>query len=78
MSSNQAGTEAPGAAGLKAVLLSPGYLKLLGLSGLIGIPVSLVAFGFVGLEHELQHWVWESLPDALGFSRAPWWWPLPT
>ena len=77
MASNQAGTEAPGAAGLKAVLLSPGYLKLLVLSGLIGIPVSLVAFGFVGLEHELQHWVWESLPDALDFSQAPWWWPLP-
>ncbi|MEY9874077.1 H+/Cl- antiporter ClcA [Streptacidiphilus sp. MAP12-33] len=88
MASNQAttepsaegqGQEAPGASQLKAVLLSPGYLKLLLLAALIGIPVSLVAFGFVSLEHELQHWIWESLPDALGYSsQPPWWWPLPT
>ncbi|PYC69162.1 chloride channel core [Streptomyces tateyamensis] len=60
------------------MLRSPGYLKLLLLAALIGVPVSLVAFGFLSLEHELQHWVWESLPDRLGFARAPWWWPLPT
>lgn len=35
------------------------------------------AFGFVALEHWTQHWVWESLPHALGHSAAPWWWPLP-
>jgi H+/Cl- antiporter ClcA len=69
--------ETPGAAQLKAVLLSPGYLKLLLLAAVVGIPVSLVAFGFVSLEHQLQHWVWESSPDALGYAVAPWWWPLP-
>ncbi|MFC1437434.1 chloride channel protein [Streptacidiphilus sp. N1-10] len=70
--------EATGAAQLKATLLSPGYLKLLLLAALVGIPISLVAFGFVSLEHELQHWVWESLPKALGYGVAPSWWPLPT
>ncbi|AUG82184.1 chloride channel core [Kitasatospora sp. MMS16-BH015] len=62
---------------LRRVLTSRGYLGMLGVSVLVGAPVSLAAFGFVGLEHELQHWVWESLPDAAGFDRAPWWWPLP-
>lgn len=63
---------------LRQVLTAPGTLRLLLLSALVGIPVSLVAFGFVSLEHELQHWVWESAPKALGFARAPWWWGLPT
>ncbi|MFE3500062.1 chloride channel protein [Kitasatospora sp. NPDC059160] len=62
---------------LREVLLHRGYLGLLLVAVLVGVPISLVAFGFVGLEHELQHWIWESLPDAAGFDRAPWWWPLP-
>ncbi|MEV7595887.1 chloride channel protein [Kitasatospora sp. NPDC089797] len=62
---------------LREVLLHRGYLRLLLVAVLVGVPISLVAFGFVTLEHELQHWVWESLPDAAGYDRAPWWWPLP-
>ncbi|MFF2044340.1 chloride channel protein [Kitasatospora sp. NPDC058170] len=62
---------------LRDVVLKRGYLGLLLIATLVGIPVSLAAFGFVSLEHELQHWVWESLPEAVGFDRAPWWWPLP-
>lgn len=62
---------------LHRLLRSPGYLKLLLLSAVIGAPISLVAFGFVGLEHALQDWVWTGLPRALGYSTAPWWWPLP-
>ncbi|WP_033213560.1 chloride channel protein [Kitasatospora phosalacinea] len=72
--------EAAGASqppGLRELLRSPGYGRLLLVSALIGVPVSLAAFGFVSLEHELQHWVWESLPKEWGYSRAPWWWPLP-
>ncbi|MFF2661680.1 chloride channel protein [Kitasatospora sp. NPDC058032] len=74
--------EAPGPAeapapALREVLLTKGYLGLLLISALVGVPVSLAAFWFVGLEHQLQHWIWESLPDALGHDRAPWWWPLP-
>ncbi|KDN84745.1 hypothetical protein KCH_35180 [Kitasatospora cheerisanensis KCTC 2395] len=66
-----------GAPGIRALLRSPGYGRLLLVSALVGVPVSLAAFGFVGLEHELQHWVWKSAPEALGYGRAPWWWPLP-
>ncbi|MFE7193501.1 chloride channel protein [Kitasatospora sp. NPDC057541] len=69
--------EVPAPAALREVLLTKGYLGLLLISALVGVPVSLAAFWFVGLEHQLQHWIWESLPDALGHDRAPWWWPLP-
>ncbi|WP_030457923.1 chloride channel protein [Kitasatospora sp. NRRL B-11411] len=62
---------------LRELLRSPGYGRLLLVSALVGVPVSLAAFGFVGLEHELQHWVWGSLPEALGYGQPPWWWPLP-
>ncbi|MFD7730603.1 chloride channel protein [Kitasatospora phosalacinea] len=62
---------------LRELLRSPGYGRLLLVSALVGVPVSLAAFGFVSLEHELQHWVWETLPEELDYARAPWWWPLP-
>lgn len=61
---------------LGAVLRSRAYVRLLLLSALLGVPVSLACFAFVSLEHELQHAVWESLPKAFGMNVAPWWWPL--
>jgi H+/Cl- antiporter ClcA len=68
---------ATGAPPLRETLLSAGYLRLLLLSVLIGVPVALACFFFVSLQHELQHWVWESLPRSAGYHAAPWWWPLP-
>ncbi|WP_327675978.1 chloride channel protein [Kitasatospora sp. NBC_00458] len=62
---------------LRRLLLTKGYIALLLIAALVGAPVSLAAFGFVSLEHELQHWIWESLPEALGYDRSPWWWPMP-
>ncbi|MFG2824300.1 chloride channel protein [Kitasatospora sp. NPDC048365] len=64
--------------GLRAMLMSSGYARLLLVSALVGVPVSLAAFGFVSLEHELQHWVWETLPQQLDYTEPPWWWPLPS
>ncbi|MBN0046984.1 chloride channel protein [Streptomyces actuosus] len=62
---------------LRETLLSRGYRRGLLLCVLLGVPVSLAAFGFVSLEHALQHWVWTTLPEQAGYDRAPWWWPLP-
>jgi hypothetical protein len=59
------------------MLLNGRYLRLLLLSVLLGAPVALVCFLFVGLQHRLQHEVWTSLPRAVGYDEAPWWWPLP-
>ncbi|MGW2115889.1 chloride channel protein [Streptomyces zhihengii] len=70
-------TSPPEASALRRTLFSRGYARLLLLSVLLGVPVSLACFFFVGFQHELQHWVWETLPEAAGYDRAPWWWPLP-
>jgi H+/Cl- antiporter ClcA len=48
------------------------YLRLVGLGALVGIPAGLAAALFLALVHELQHWLWTDLPDALGESSPPW------
>ncbi|MFC7304740.1 chloride channel protein [Streptomyces monticola] len=68
---------ARGEPALHEVLLSRGYLRLLLLCGLLGVPVALASFFFVSCQHLLQHAVWETLPGKFGFGHAPWWWPLP-
>jgi hypothetical protein len=68
----------PDAPILADVLRRPGYLRLLLLCGLVGIPVSVVAFGFLALEHELADVLWDDLPDAVGFDELPWWWGIPS
>jgi chloride channel protein, CIC family len=59
------------------LLRSPGYVKLLVLAALIGVPVSAAAYGFLELVNLLQDAVFDDLPDALGFDTVPTWWPLP-
>lgn len=55
-----------------------GYLRTLALAGLVGVPVSLAAFGFLALLHAAEHRIWHDLPHALtGSDTPPWWWPLP-
>jgi H+/Cl- antiporter ClcA len=48
------------------------YLRLIGLGAAIGIPAALVAAGFLALVHQLETWLWDDLPDALGYSSPPW------
>ena len=60
-----------------AVLRSRGYVGLLVLAAVIGVPISAAAYGFLALLTSLQEWVFTDLPEALGFERAPLWWPLP-
>ena len=62
---------------LADVLRRPGYLRLLAVCGIIGVPVSGAAFGFLALEHELRDLMWEDLPEAVGFEAAPDWWGIP-
>lgn len=59
------------------MLKSKGYLQLLALAAIIGVPVSAVAYGFLKLVGLLQGWLFESLPKELGFAGTPVWWPLP-
>src|SRR5215471_7827547 len=48
------------------------YLRLVGLGALLGIPAALVASFFLALVHDLEHWLWDSLPSAVGRTSPPW------
>lgn len=48
------------------------FLRLIGLSALIGLPASLAAALFFSLAHHLEHWLWDDLPNAIGRSSPPW------
>ncbi|MCX4776037.1 chloride channel protein [Streptomyces sp. NBC_01264] len=71
------GTQPQEADVLRDILRGPGYLKALVLCALIGIPVSLAAFWFLVVLHELEYALWADLPQAMGWDTPPWWWPLP-
>ena len=48
------------------------YLRLVGLGALIGIPAALLAAVFLAFVHDLEHWLWNDLPSAIGVSSPPW------
>jgi H+/Cl- antiporter ClcA len=48
------------------------YLRLVLLGAAIGIPAALLAAVFLAFVHDLEHWLWTDLPDALGYSSPPW------
>ena len=58
------------------LLRSRGYVALLVLAAIIGVPVSAVAYGFLKLVDVLQKWIFTELPTELGFHGEPPWWPL--
>ncbi|POH68648.1 MULTISPECIES: chloride channel protein [Cryobacterium] len=60
-----------------AVIRSRGYLRILLLAGLIGVPVSIAAYGFLALVDWLQEYLFTELPGVLGFADVPLWWPFP-
>ena len=61
----------------QVLLRSKAYLRLLILAGVLGVPVSAAAYGFLELVGYLQGEVFTHLPNGLGFHGAPPWWPLP-
>ena len=52
-------------------------LSLLVLAAIVGVVVSIAAFCFLEAVHWTTEWVYDDLPDALGFDGVPVWWPLP-
>ena len=60
-----------------AMLRSRGYVVLLVLAAIIGVPISVVAYFFLTLVNKLQQWIFTDLPKGLGFHGAPLWWPIP-
>jgi hypothetical protein len=53
-------------------LTAAAYLRLVLLGAVIGIPAALVTAGFLALVHLLENWLWEDLPEALGYAAPPW------
>jgi H+/Cl- antiporter ClcA len=60
-----------------ALVRSRDYVRLLLLAGIVGAPVSAIAYGFLKLVAVLQHALFDTIPKDLGFDSAPKWWPLP-
>jgi H+/Cl- antiporter ClcA len=60
-----------------SLMRSSGYRRLLVVSAVIGVVVSLASWGFLEVTHWLQQWSYTELPKSLGLDPAPWWWPLP-
>jgi H+/Cl- antiporter ClcA len=60
-----------------ALLRSRRYVGILVLAAVIGVPVSMAAYGFLALVDQLQELLFDDLPGALGLDPAPAWWPLP-
>src|SRR6478609_260480 len=61
----------------KAIVRTAEYRRLLVLAAVVGFFVSLAAWAFLTLVPWIQDRVYITIPDALGFSEAPSWWPLP-
>lgn len=53
------------------------YLYALVLAALLGVPISLVAYGFLALTAGLQTAIFEGLPAELFPGPTPAWWPVP-
>jgi H+/Cl- antiporter ClcA len=49
-----------------------GYLQLIVIAALIGIPAALLAAAFLAAVHETTHLLWTDLPEKLGHDQAPW------
>lgn len=63
---------------VSSTLLSRAYLVLLVISSLVGVVVSLAAWCFLELIHQIQQEVFHHLPSALGYHHGPpLWWSLP-
>jgi len=46
------------------------------LAAILGVPIAALAYFFLALVSHLQTWVFEDLPEHLGFASEPVWWPL--
>jgi H+/Cl- antiporter ClcA len=60
----------------ESILRSRGYVALLVMGALLGIPVAMVAYFFLAFVSKAQTWVFTTAPESLGFESAPTWWPV--
>ena len=68
-------TTSPAAPDPAQLLRSPGYVALLLVGALVGIPSAGVAYFFLAFVGKSQTWVFTDLPRGLGLG-SPQWWPV--
>ena len=71
------GAPGPAAMDPATVLRSRAYLSALVLAGILGIPISAAAYGFLALVAQIQKFVFTDLPGDVLSGGTPAWWPLP-
>ncbi len=60
------------------VVRSKAYLSALIFAGILGIPISAMAYGFLSLVSRIQTFVFTDLPaNVIGGTAPPAWWPVP-
>jgi H+/Cl- antiporter ClcA len=60
-----------------AAIRSKAYIAALVLAGIVGIPISAIAYGFLALVAAIQKLLFSALPNQLFGGPAPAWWPVP-
>lgn len=60
-----------------ATLRSRGYVVLLLIAAVLGVPLAAGAWGFLQAIAQIQKALYTDLPRGLGFHQVPVWWPLP-
>ncbi|ORM30621.1 chloride channel protein [Williamsia sp. 1135] len=62
---------------LVTVVRSKAYAVALLLAAALGIPISLVAYGFLAAVTKIQKYVFRDLPGDIFSGGTPSWWPIP-
>jgi H+/Cl- antiporter ClcA len=78
--SEHAATSPPGAPQAidpVAVIRSRRYIGALVLAAIVGIPVSVIAYGFLALVAAIQKFLFTALPNQIFSTPTPAWWPVP-
>src|SRR5437764_3142047 len=71
-------TPEPTAEQVSATMRQRSYAALLVIAALVGLVVSLAAWGFLELVHQIQQELFTHLPHAVGYPHGPPdWWPVP-
>ena len=60
-----------------AVVRSKPYLSALLLAAVLGIPISVAAYGFLALVAAVQRYLFADLPNNVFTEGTPAWWPVP-
>ncbi|BCW71336.1 chloride channel protein [Arthrobacter sp. NicSoilB8] len=59
------------------VIRSKPYIAALVLAAVLGVPISIIAYGFLALVAAVQRFVFAGLPNLVFGGPAPAWWPVP-